>query len=228
VNTDEQGLVWVRDRSDKIAVVNESRAHRYRHGIKRRCRHLAQKRYLGSGQVSLTKGDVVFNIGANIGEVSLHFAACGAQVLAFEPDPAARQCLIANTIGTDVEVLPFSVWNESGPLTFYLSTDTADSSAINVTNTKIETQATTIDAIVAERRISRVRLLAGDAEGAEPEILMGATAALKITDFVSLDCSYERRGDQTRDACTELLTQAGFEILRASSKKHLLARRLEG
>jgi len=225
LETDSEGLIWVLDGKDKIAIVNPSRMSRYRHGVRRKCRQLARRRYLGNGKVTILPGDTVMNIGANIGEAARHFADCGAQVIAFEPDPTARHCLIANTKGTTVEVLSKGVWKEDGQLNFYLSTETADSSAINPSGESITIDAVTLDSVVSERKLDSIRLIAGDAEGAEPEVLLGAKYALTITDFVSLDCSYERRGEQTRDACTELLTSAGFVILNSNSRKHILAKR---
>jgi hypothetical protein len=94
---------------------------------------------------------------------------------------------------------------------------------INPSNNKIEIEVITIDSFFKAKKIPRIRLIAGDAEGGEPEVLEGATEILKITDYVSLDCSYERRGQQTRDACSAILLSAGFRILKSNSKKHLLA-----
>ena len=225
LKSDKAGFTWVMDGDDKIAIVNESRARRYRHGIRRRCRHLAQQRYMGGNQVKICPGDVVINVGANIGEVSRYFADCGAKVLAFEPDPVARQCLEVNTTPEKVEILPFGLWKESGPLQFFLNTDQADSSAINPSDKQITIDATTLDAIIEQRNLQTIRLLAGDAEGAEPEVLMGATETLKRIDFVSLDCSHERRGEQNRKASIDILTAAGFDLLKSKSHCHLLAKR---
>ncbi len=226
ISTDNTGLIWVSDKKDRIAVVNADRANRYRHGIQRRCQQMAKNRYLGGRQVKINSGDVVLNIGANIGEVTRHFAYCGAKVLAFEPDPKARQCLEANTRESTVEILPIGAWNENTELNFYLASDDADSSIINPSDQSISIEVKTIDSVVAEKKLSRIRLIAGDAEGGEPEVLQGAAEALKITDFVSLDCSYERRGEQTREACTEILKAAGFTLLKVKSKKHLLAKKI--
>lgn len=225
VKVDNGGLTWVFDGKSRIAVVNKERANRYRHGIRRRCRHMAHRRYLGGKDVKISPGDVIVNVGANIGEVSMYFAGCGARVLALEPDPIARRCLEANTADSSVEILPYGAWKEDGPLSFFLATDSADSSAINPSENEIKIEAKMLDTVVKEQNLTNIRLIAGDAEGGEPEVLQGASEALKITDYVSLDCSFERRGEQTRDACTEILTSAGFEILNSKSRKHLIAKR---
>ena len=74
-------------------------------------------------------------------------------------------------------------------------------------------QAITIDALAKERDLERVKLIIGDAEGAEPEVLTGAMETLKRTDFVSVCASAERRGQRTLEACEKILKDASFDII---------------
>jgi len=69
---------------------------------RRQQRRLARARAQGvlSGVLSMLRpGDVVFDCGANVGEVTLPLAATGATVHAFEPDPVAFEALRARVEG---------------------------------------------------------------------------------------------------------------------------------
>jgi hypothetical protein len=107
---------------------------------------------------------------------------------------------------------------------FYLSDDASDSSAINESAAAVTVPARTLDSLAANLKAARIRVIAGDAQGAEPEVLSGATHTLRMTEFVSLDCGNERRGEATYETCAKILADAGFEILRHHSRKHLMAR----
>ncbi|MEJ0097274.1 MAG: hypothetical protein WDM84_04210 [Bauldia sp.] len=121
-------------------------------------------------------------------------------------------------------MLPVAAWKEEGSLTFYLATDTADSSAVTPTAHEITIEAKTIDTMAAG--LDHVRAIVGDAEGSEPEALAGATKTLARTDFVSLDCGYERRGERTLETCEGILKAAGFDIIRRQDSRrcNLIAR----
>lgn len=54
----------------------------------------------------LKPGDLFVDVGAWCGPVSLWALDLGAQVLALEPDPKARETLRTNTAGRDIRVLP--------------------------------------------------------------------------------------------------------------------------
>jgi FkbM family methyltransferase len=207
------GLTWVDDGKSKIAIAVPSRAKRYRHGIERRCRKLTD-RYLGSGQVTISPGDSIINVGANVGEVTMTLARRGASVIAMDCDGKVLPCLRANTRGMVVKILPFAAWKQDGPLSIYVATDLADTSAFTVSNETTVVEARSVDTVADEAGLDRVHLLVGDAEGAEPEVLIGARRTLPRTSFVSLACGFERAGESTQEQCAEMLLSAGFAIVR--------------
>lgn len=215
-----QEIYWVDDGREQIAIALEKRAKRYYpHGIRARCQYVTQG-YL-QGKVPLRPGDVVINFGANIGEVAMTLARdCGVKVLAIEPDPRHWAPLHYNTRAYDVEIVPVAGWNVDGPLKLYLDNrDSADTSIHNETDDCMTIMGQTIDTLVKARGIKHVRLIVGDAQGAEPEVIDGARETLKNTDYVSVRASAERCGERTLEACDAILEEARFNIIHREETK---------
>lgn len=215
------GFYWLHDGSRKIAVAVEKRIYRFYHrGIDKRLEYLTGH-YLGGGVVPVPPGAYCIDVGANVGEVALAPADRDACVLAIEPDPYVLPALQANAdacgasaaFGSYITVFPGSAGEDDVLSTMYLNTDSADTSAFNETSAEFQAEAAKIDTIVEGRDISRVHLIVGDAEGAEPEVLEGASETLKITDYVSIRASAERNGESTQQACEKILAGAGFDII---------------
>lgn len=214
------GSIYVIKLNDEeIAVAVPKRAKRYMlvssdgtYGISRfiMCKTNA---YLGYGLIKIPPKAIVINVGANIGEVAMGLESRGALVLAVEPDPHVLPSLYKNVDDKNIQVEPTAVWESDGPRNFYLNTDDADSSLINVTDKPYKVLARSIDGLVEKHQIPQVYLLCGDAEGAEPEVLKGAKETLKHICYVSLRCSAERHGEPTADECRSILEAAGFEII---------------
>ncbi|MEJ0097275.1 MAG: hypothetical protein WDM84_04215 [Bauldia sp.] len=91
VARDDAGLLWASDWSSRLAIVAPERARLYWRGVQRRSLRLCLHHYLGDGRVPVRPGDVVINVGANIGEVATCLAGRGARVIAIDltPPPAA-------------------------------------------------------------------------------------------------------------------------------------------
>jgi FkbM family methyltransferase len=132
---------------------------------------------------SLRDGDTFFDVGANIGTVTLPVALTGrAECLAFEPEPGNAARLAANAAlnGLDnVTVIEAAVWSASGMVSLSVTgpvgtgthsvAEWDDGAARRV-------PAVTIDELGAQGRPPDVLKL--DAEGAELEVLRGASATL--------------------------------------------------
>jgi FkbM family methyltransferase len=181
-------------------------------GIATRCTKLLRD-YLKDGLISVPQGAVVINFGANIGEAAIALERRGACVLAIEPDPNVLPALRANACGRQIEVIPYVAWHTDGAVPLYLATKKGDTSVINPSDQCINATAKRLDAIVRERCLEEVYLILGDAEGGEPEVLEGAAETLKITRYVSIRVSPERRGSSSAPQCMAILEAAGFDIL---------------
>lgn len=219
-------LQWFDDGQARMAVAIPERGRwHFCSGIRPRLEGLTL-RYL-RGLIDVRPGDVVINFGANIGEVAVTLADRGARVVAIEPDPYVLPALNANAKSRKIAVVPFAAWNADTQLTLNLATANADTSyfqpsAERVTG-QIDVSAYRIDTMLQGQNFDRIRLIVGDAEGAEPEVLEGARETLAKTDYVSVCASAERNGEVTSPACERILTDAGFEILyREKSRFYML------
>jgi FkbM family methyltransferase len=207
---------WRIDAGDAVLdILSPKRATLYRHGLKRRLAGLLAG-YAHPPRVVVEPGDVVLDIGSNIGEYALAAAAAGAsRVLAFEPDPVAAACLRANAAGcAAIEVHERLLWKCEEELAFTLAYESADSTVFTVDPGKAHGRVTltgvTLDAVLAGAGVERVDFLKLDAEGAEPEVLAGAAGTLARTRKVAVDAGAERMGEATGAEVDAILRGHGF------------------
>ena len=168
-----------------------------------------------SGAVAVAPGDVVVDIGANIGEFSVAAGRTAARVLALEPDPSAFDCLARNTAAQDhVTPRAVAVTEADGPVTFYLAPGTSDSSLLRpeIVADAREVEGRRLATLMAEEGLSRIDFLKLEAEGFEPEILRASVEVLPCVRKVAVDASPERHGAPTGAACVEILRAQGFEV----------------
>jgi hypothetical protein len=108
-----------------------------------------------------------------------------------------------------------ALWNEEKELLFYHANETGDSSLLppDLSRPSEVIHVRTLDSLISEFQITEIHILKVEAEGAEPEILEGASNALKISKYVTADLGPERGIGQTRtyQECQVLLVLAGFE-----------------
>jgi FkbM family methyltransferase len=143
----------------------------------------------------IRRGDVVFDVGANLGYYTLlfsHLAGPEGEVHAFEPVPAtferlaaklARECrsgnaranrtAVGDTTGTTVLYLPGS---DHGQASLARHADGSWSAGPAVT--EHESPLTTLDAYAREREVRRIDFLKCDVEGAELAVLRGGAGLL--------------------------------------------------
>lgn len=168
-------------------------------------------------------GDHVIDIGANVGEFALACAALGARVDSIEGDPKVFACLTRNIADqTAITAHQTVVWHSEEDLVFYSAPSEADSSLIADANDPryqpIRVHAVPLDLLAAQGGWGEIALLKCDAEGAEPEVLRGATATLARTRAVAIDTGPERMGEETHEPVAAILTAAGFRVFREIRK----------
>ena len=126
-------------------------------------------------------GDVVLDIGANLGAYTLLFGQWvgdSGRVYAFEPAPDARrglaQHVVMNDVAARVVVRPEAVSAEAGTARFLASgTSGANRLAARAGADGTEVVTTTVDVFCASLGL-RPRLIKVDVEGAELDVLRGA------------------------------------------------------
>lgn len=198
------------------AVSRRSRLKHVKHGVERRRRQLINEYMID--QVPLSSGDIVLDIGANIGEVSMLVADLyGAIAIAYEPEHREFTALEQNLQGRNGAAYQEVLWSHETDVMFHSANETGDSSVFEVARSKTSAlrRTTTVDASLARTPYANlpIRLLKLEAEGAEPEILIGAEKALKRTAFVTADLGPERGLEKqtTLVPVLKALTAAGFE-----------------
>lgn len=173
----------------------------------------------------LASGDVVADVGAQIGYITLAMATLDPgriTVHAFEPEPLNIQRLrknIALNPGVDVRIIEKAVSDANGAIRLYLSKDhnagthSTISGGTNVSTDFVEIPAVTLDTYVREHGISALRLIKIDVEGGEYEVIKGAhetlTALRPIVLMELSDALQETRGFSTVEF-KKLMKQFGY------------------
>jgi FkbM family methyltransferase len=172
------------------------------------------------------QGDTFFDVGANIGTVTIPVAMTGAECLAFEPAPANAARLAENAelnrLG-NVTVVEAAMWSEAG--TVALQVDGAEgagrSRVVEDGDGTIEVPAATLDQF-AGGGAAAPDLLKIDVEGAELEVLRGAAATLgagRVREvFVETHpLALEKRGARESDVAA-LLRDLGYAEVWATGR----------
>ena len=185
------------------------------------------RRYL-LDQVRFEKGDVLIDVGANIGELSMALAhKFGVFPVAVEPDPTEIKCLNKN-----LELFPSLVysgiaWHEDCSVTISCSNDTGDTSiALDSADANcIRSKAHKLDSLFGEIRKrsgkSHIKCVKVEAEGWEPEVLAGAFKLLQATEYVTADLGPERGSEKSNTVamCSNILFEQGFDMVDANPRE---------
>ncbi|MGF3024528.1 FkbM family methyltransferase [Methylobacterium aquaticum] len=143
-------------------------------------------------------GDLVFDIGAHVGDRVAAFRRCGARVVALEPQPGPLRALrLLHGRDPDVTLVAAAAGDEAGEVVFHLNvanpTVSSASAAFvagalgapgwegQVWDRTITVPATTVDRLVAEH--GRPAFVKIDVEGFEDRVLAGLSAALPALSF---------------------------------------------
>jgi FkbM family methyltransferase len=140
---------------------------------------------------SLKPGMTVIDVGANVGYMALLAAktvGAGGTVIAIEPDPGNAELLTANVERNgyrNVLIQRCAVGSEPGTAQLYRSAWNMGNHRLNpgaggqaIAHEAIAVPVRTVDAIVADNRLSRVDVIKMDVEGYEPGVLGGMTSTL--------------------------------------------------
>jgi FkbM family methyltransferase len=212
----------VTDGAYALNIFTPYRLLNYRSGISARLNRLAESYGFGS-YYQIKRGDIVIDIGANIGEFSLFCATKGARVFAFEPDFNAFRLLKEN-VNTNlvakkrVSIHDIAISDKTGVINFYLKPLEADSTIISPKNPedfkRVEITTTRLDEYFSNNGIGEViKLVKCDAEGAEPEVVYGCEKIFPYIDLFAIDCGPERNGKCTYPEVSLFLEKSGFKIL---------------
>lgn len=213
--------------SSELYAINDQQKHYFAHrervnsylgGLDERGKKLADEYLLA--QVEFSPGDNIVDTGANVGDFALAIQSIGAQanIVAFEPSPrefsALERNLASNPAILEFKAVNSAVWSDDdAKMDFYIKSDTADSSVIPIADYDqiISVPTARLDSVLPRKNYKLLKL---EAEGAEPEILLGATDVLSCFQFIAADVGFERglRHESTLPEVTRILTGNGFQV----------------
>jgi len=142
--------------------------------------------------IRFAPGDIVVDVGANVGMVSIYVAKRfpSVRVLAFEPIPDNYAHLVANIANNGVtNVVPHPLAITSDGRAFRMIVNFGNNSGGGTGNLRdmhlrdhdyFTVRSTTLDRVFETNGITACRLLKIDCEGAEHEILMNATCLDRV------------------------------------------------
>lgn len=176
------------------------------------------------GRVRLGEGDVVLDVGANVGWYSLCLArdaAAGARIYAFEPDEVNHALLTENVAANRAApcVVPVrkAASDRPGTRTLYLyDPKNAGRHSLLPVNAagRSEVEAVTLDAFLGAEGIDprRVRFLKVDVEGHELQVLEGARSLLGCVPLLLLEYSPRlmRQAGLDPTRLLDLLSASGY------------------
>lgn len=172
----------------------------------------------------------LIDIGANIGEISYYADArygSNVSIYCIEPDIVAIECIKNNLINCKFNLFTSALSNEQSKSIFWLKPENSDSSLHKPDGKSIKYEVTTetLDNIFNQTDFSRPALLKMDAEGHEPEVLLGGRVTLQKLDFVSIDAGLERSGKHTSLEVAKILADCGFDEVKISKNYIVTASR---
>ncbi len=172
-------------------------------------------------------GDLVVDVGANIG----YFSLCAldrvgveGKVVSFEANPSLGARLEEHFTAQScpLELVKAAVWDEPGELEFFVATNTGWSSAAQ--NPSFETRevvavpSVRLDQFFDERGDGQIRLLKVDVEGAELQALRGARGLLDAgrIDYVLFETGGPRRlaaFGSSGEQLAQTMSESGYRMV---------------
>lgn len=187
----------------------------YRNGIAERGKFIHKSYCID--KLNFSKKDIVLDCGANSGDlfIELKDNINSKNYIGIEPNPQDFKVLNLNCPNTTLINKALGI--EKSLLDFYIATSNGDSSLIEpkIFQETIKVEVISLCQLMNELKINTVKLLKLEAEGFEPEILIGAGDRLKDIEYIAIDGGYERgiREEETFTTLTNFLIKKDFEIL---------------
>lgn len=156
----------------------------------------------------LRRGDVVFDIGANVGYTAALFSHIVSSpegvVVAVEPSPRSFALLERSMASvSNVKLLNVGVSDKAGQLTFYVPPSLDRASFVPISGAvRIEVEVKSVDDLA--KSLGHPCFIKVDVEGHEPNVFAGATDTLGRDDRPIV--IFEALNSEVLDHCTSLLS----------------------
>jgi FkbM family methyltransferase len=200
-----------------IYFYHSQRISRYFIGIEERLNKLLTEYMVD--QIPSFDPSLVVDVGSNIGEFSMGVGARfpNCKTIRFEPSITEAMASLYNLENQDSILIAKALWSEETILEFFMANENGDSSLFqpkeNLASTRLE--VSTLDKQLSFFEFDTIDLLKIEAEGAEPEVLLGASNSLLKTRYVVADLGPERGLAQTEtfEEANRILAEKGFELI---------------
>ena len=156
------------------------------HGLDFECKKELFSELYRMRHVSPEKGDVIFDIGAYLGDSAIFFANYvkdKGKVYAFEPiKPNYNQLknnIEFNSLSDIIQIENIGISNRSGTLKGVTSDEGGPWSFLGEERGDIDVEVTTIDEFVKSNNVKDVDYIKIDVEGLEKEVIEGATETIR-------------------------------------------------
>ena len=186
----------------------------YRNGIRFRGKFI-HKTYCIE-KINFSKEDIVIDCGANSGDffIELKDHINSTNYIGIEPNPSDFKILNLNCLNTTL--INKALGKEKSVLDFFIATREGNSSLIEPREYQSvkKVEVISLQELMNELQIKKVKILKLEAEGFEPEILSGIGNRIKDIEYIAVDGGNERgkKEEQTFTICTNFLINNGFEI----------------
>ncbi|MEO6051182.1 MAG: FkbM family methyltransferase [Pyrinomonadaceae bacterium] len=173
------------------------------------------------GEAKIRPGAVVVDIGANIGCFSLQAAQKASCVFAYEPFPANFDALRDNVLlnkAHNVKIFPTAVGGKAGKSMLFIPDNDSFVGRVSLhpgRGTRMtECTCITLDQVVGDNNLDTIDLLKIDCQGAEYEILYGASVkTLSRIQQIITECElYDDPPEWSIKALSNYLQNHGFKF----------------
>ena len=201
--------------SNKIRGINL-----YSSGLNFRATQIADSYKLKNINFKFT--DLVIDCGANYGDLWLYLRdkINKKNYITFEPGINEYRALKKNV--TNNNNYNLGLGKEESKINFYINEKDADSSIIEpiIYDEIYEIKTTTLNSFFKNKKIGFIKLLKLEAEGYEPEILLGSNEVLEKIEYIAIDGGYERgkKLEETLSNQLNFLFTNNFEIIEINLK----------
>lgn len=165
--------------------------------------------------IEFKKGDVLIDVGAHIGRVSIPFAKKGFQVFSYEPDPENFECLKKNIKDNQVKAKVFNnAVHKDGILKFRQDPRTT-MGAVSEDGVKVD--GISLERIFKDNKIMKCKLLKMDCEGSEYEIFENLPEKIweRIENLIVEVHPFEGKPETF---ISDLIRSHGFEVNRSGRR----------
>ena len=197
-----------------IQVLEKSRLSWYFGGIRNRLNSLGAQYFLD--RIRFSREDTFVDCGANIGELGLYFRGNGVDInyIGFEPSEDEFYCCQYNN--SDAQIFRCGLLDMTGTTEFFVKSDTADSSVFPMRHFRKRQTISVcrLDDVFGDLGVRFIKCLKVEAEGAEPEVLVGAQATLPKVAYVAVDAGPERGVTQENTVVQvlDIMRDSGFSL----------------